>query len=161
MRLVEEVEAFDAYEAAILLGSLARGEADEFSDIDLLLLVRDGRFDEAWRRRHRLSGDALYVWDERPEQIEIAKHAFLTRDFVLVECPHTTSAGGHRLADPFVVIAGDPDAAQRLPRRPPIQREELQAYVDQRDAEGRSNRVQRRYDDLVSALRNESNAAKR
>jgi hypothetical protein len=34
-----------------------------------------------------------------------------------------------------------------------ISREELQQYVNERDAAGTSNEVQRRYDDLVRALR--------
>ena len=152
--LAEEVERCDAYEAAILLGSLARGEGDEVSDVDLLLVVRDGSWEEAWSRRSRLSAGALYVWDERPEpDREMAKHAWLTRDFVLVECPHTTRAGAHVLADPFVVVAGDPAAAEALPRRPPIPRQELQEHVDRRVAEGTANEVQQRYDDLARALR--------
>jgi predicted nucleotidyltransferase len=154
VELVERIEASDVYEAGILVGSLARGEADDFSDIDFLVLIRDDRWEEAWSRRDRLSAEALYVWDEPPEDgREIAKRGWLTRDFVLVECPHSTRAGGHRLADPFAVIAGDPKAAYALPRRPPIAREELQAYVDQLDREGKGNDVQRRYDDLVRALR--------
>jgi nucleotidyltransferase-like protein len=87
------------------LGSLARGEADEFSDIDLLLTIRDGDWERAWSRRHTLSAGALYVWDEEETGRELGKHGWLTRDFVLVECPHTTRAGAHRLAEPFVVIA--------------------------------------------------------
>src|SRR6266568_1997005 len=84
--------------------------SDEFSDVDLLLVVRDDCWQQAWAKRHRLSSNALYVWDELAPGRELAKHAWLTRDFVLVECPHTTRAGGHRLADPFVVIAGNPAA---------------------------------------------------
>jgi hypothetical protein len=160
VQLVERIEASDMYEAAILLGSLARGEADEFSDIDLLVLIRDGGWEEAWSRRGDLSADALYVWDEPPEGgRELAKRGWLTRDFVLIECPHSTRAGGHRLADPFAVIAGDPKAAHALPRRPPIARAELQAYVDQIDAEGKGDPVQRRYEELVRALRRNRSTA--
>ena len=155
--LVERVERVDVYEAAILVGSFARGEADEFSDVDLLVVVRDGRWDDAWSRRGELSAGALYAWDDRPEpERELAKHGWLTRDFVLVECPHTTRTGAHVLADPFVVVAGDPEAADALPRRSPIARAELQEYVDQRVAAGTANDVQQRYDDLVRALRRES-----
>jgi predicted nucleotidyltransferase len=151
--LIRRVDESDDYEAAVLLGSLARGEGDEFSDIDLLLVVRDDCWQQAWAKRHRLSSNALYVWDELAPGRELAKHAWLTRDFVLVECPHTTRAGGHRLADPFVVIAGNPAATNMLPRRSVISGEELQQHVDERDAAGTSNEVQRRYDDLVRALR--------
>jgi len=84
--MIRRVEASDDYEAAVLLGSLARGEGDEFSDVDLLLVVRDDCWQQAWAKRHRLSSNALYVWDELAPGRELAKHAWLTRDFVFVEC---------------------------------------------------------------------------
>ncbi len=46
-------------------------------------------------RRYLLSDNALYSWDEVEPGRELAKHAWLTRDFVPVEwresriCPYT------------------------------------------------------------------------
>lgn len=150
--LVARLSSNSAYDAALLLGSLARGEGDDYSDIDLMLVVGDGRWDDAWPHRRELSGDALYAWDEF-EATEKTKHAWLTREFVMVECSFTTTLGAHPLADPFVVIAGDPAAADRLPRLPPFTRERLQEIVDDLARQGKTNHVQGRYGDLVAALR--------
>src|SRR2546423_3983830 len=91
VELVRKLEANGAFEAAILLGSLARGGGDAMSDIDLLTVVREGRFDEAWSRREHFSAGALYRWDtvEEPGR-QVAKHGWLSAEFVLVELPTTT-----------------------------------------------------------------------
>jgi hypothetical protein len=152
-KVIEQACASDVFGAGFLLGSLARGEGDDYSDIDLMLLVRDGCWDDAWSHRLAFSGDALYRWDETEPSIEKAKHAWLTRDFVLVECTFTTATGAHPLADPFVVVKGDESDATRLPRLPPFTRERLQEIVDDLAAKGKANEVQSRYGDLVAALR--------
>jgi predicted nucleotidyltransferase len=151
--LIGRLEADGAFEAAILLGSLARGESDAMSDVDLLVVVRDGLFEDAWSRRETFSTGALYRWDETEPGREVAKHAWLSAGFVLVELPMTTRAGGNALADPFVVIWGDPAVAEELPRIPPITRAELQEYVDAKLAAGTQDPVQSAWDELAAAVR--------
>lgn len=53
-------------------------------------------------------------------------------------------AGAARLADPFRVVAGPADAAELLPRCPPVRREEMGANV---------HPVERAYEALKEALR--------
>ena len=38
----------------VLLGSFARGEADDLSDVDFIVFAADGDFEKAWARRHFL-----------------------------------------------------------------------------------------------------------
>jgi hypothetical protein len=77
---------------------------------------------------------------------EVAKHAWLTEDLIKVECPVTTVLGGHRLAEPYVVVAGDPSAAKSLPRMA-SRREQIPSAVGQVDE------IELRYGALKTALR--------
>jgi len=114
-------------DAVLLVGSLAADTADALSDVDLLVVVRDGRFDEAWAERAVLqSEDALFAWDQRDDpNREIGAHRWLSGDVVLVEALFGTPSSGMRLAPPWSVLAGAPDAAARLIPRPPIERTEM------------------------------------
>jgi predicted nucleotidyltransferase len=144
-RLVADVEV-GPLGAAILLGSLARGGGDSLSDIDLLLVARDGQFDRAWAMRHTWSRGALYTWDRMEPGREVAKHAWLTEDLIKVECPVTTVLGGHRLAEPYAVVAGDPSAAKSLPR--------MGSRIEQTpSAVGQVDEIELRYGALKTALR--------
>ncbi len=154
-RLVERIEATADLEAAFLLGSLARGDADDLSDVDAFVIVREGRFDAAWSERHALRGDeALAAWDDvDPERPEIGAHKWITRDLVLVEVVLATTSSGIRLADPFAVVAGDAAVAERVGRRPPITRADLRAFADKRVATGHAHEIESAYESLVNAVR--------
>lgn len=114
-------------DALLVVGSLAADAADALSDIDLLVIVRDGQFEQAWDDRGSLRvGDVLYAWDQRsPEAAEVGAHRWLTNDLVLVEALIATPSSGVRLAEPWRLLAGDRDASSRLIRRPPIDRREM------------------------------------
>jgi predicted nucleotidyltransferase len=155
-RLAARVETSPALEALLLIGSLARDEGDELSDVDAIVVVAEGRFDEAWAARHELDGgEALVAWDDlergRPE---IGGRKWLTRDIVLVECLLATPSSGVRLADPFRLVVGDPTVPELLARRPPIERSELEAYVADREVEGRGfHEIEHAYAALTGAVR--------
>lgn len=102
-----------------LVGSFARGAADSLSDVDYMVVVADGRFDEAWEHRHELHLREFTCWDyPRPDQREVAAHRWLTDDLVLFD-GLIAAPGGARLADPFVVVVGDPSLAERFHRFDP------------------------------------------
>jgi len=114
--------------AAILVGSFAAGTADTLSDIDLILLAPDGGFEPAWARRHDLHPHGvLAVWDERrADPTEVAAHNWVTDDVVMVETLFATPSSGFRLAEPYVVLAGQLPA--EVPHRPPIARSEMTGW---------------------------------
>ncbi len=145
-RLVSNLEEEEPLVAAILLGSLARGDGDPLSDIDLLVVVRDGQFEKAWEMRHTLSRGALYAWDRVEPGREVAKHAWLTVDLIKVECPITTVLGGHRLGDPYVVVAGNRSAADSL-----LRMDSETEHVP--PAAGQVDEIELRYGALKTALR--------
>lgn len=111
----------------LLLGSFAAGTADALSDLDLLLVVQDGGFDRVWKRRTGLHRDALLAWDHLAGDRPVGAHRWLTSGLVLVECLIAEPASGVRLAEPFVRLSGPPDLPDRLVRREPIQRTEVDA----------------------------------
>jgi predicted nucleotidyltransferase len=155
-RLVHRIEAAPAVEGALLVGSLARGEADDLSDVDLIVVVAERRFDEAWAARGELEGgEALVAWDDSdPDRPEIGARKWLTRDVVLVECLLATRSSGVRLAEPFRVLVGNPGLPHGVARRPPIERPELDAYVTEREATGRPfHAVEHAYAALTRAVR--------
>jgi predicted nucleotidyltransferase len=154
-RLADCIHETPELVAGFLLGSLARGDADNLSDVDLIVIVQEGSFEAAWADRHTLeSDDALTAWDDPdPERPEIGAHKWITRDLVLVEIVLATASSGIRLADPFVVVAGDPEVADRVERRPPIAREDLRKFADMRVETGRANEIETRYEALVNAVR--------
>ena len=113
----------------LLLGSVAAGEGDALSDLDVVVVARSGRFPAAWERRERLrEGAPLVAWDhllsDRPD---CGLVVWLTSDLVLVEALITTP-GSARLAEgaPCVVVTGPPDLVARLPTRPRVRRAEMQ-----------------------------------
>ena len=50
----EKVSSIPDLDGLLLLGSFAAGRADQISDVDLVAVVAEGRFDEAWARRREL-----------------------------------------------------------------------------------------------------------
>jgi hypothetical protein len=117
--LAERVSTSPLLAGLLLLGSFARGNADWLSDVDFIVVVESGRFEEAWDRRHDLHGERDICWDyPRPGRREVAAHRWLTRDFVLFDGLIATIAGT-RIADPLVVLVGEPNLADRMDRFDP------------------------------------------
>ena len=157
-RLQRRIVAEDALEGALLLGSFATRSADTLSDVDVLVVVAEGRFDEAWAGRGRLEdGEAIAAWDDLdPDRAEIGGHKWLTDDLVLVECLLATPSSGVRLAEPYSVLAGAAALPDRLARRDPFTRTELQAYASTRAEAGRLHEIEAAYGRLVEAVRSEN-----
>ena len=117
--LAESVSGSPLLAGLLLLGSFARGDADWLSDVDFIVVVESGGFEEAWARRDDLHGDGVICWDyPRPGRREVAAHRWLTEDFVLFDGLIATVAGT-RIADPFVVLVGEPGLADRMGRFDP------------------------------------------
>ena len=136
------------------MGSLVGGRGDDLSDVDLLAVVHEGGFEDAWAARAELSEGALYVWDHvEAEDMEVKGHKWLTRDLVKVECLIATPSSPMRLAGPVVVVAGDASLPDRFTRREAIPREAIEAYAEESRAGGHVHEVEARYGDLKSALR--------
>jgi hypothetical protein len=155
---------------AMLIGSFAAGTADSLSDIDLFVVVKDGRFDEAWSRRRELGfEDDLFAWDIRDASMpEVGSHKFFTTGLVFVECLLATASSSARLADPCRVLVGPPGLPSRVKRRPPIDRSELTAkaetlrQVDELVTVAGANlgsAVDRAYMTLISLLRHAARSA--
>jgi hypothetical protein len=133
----------------IVIGSLASGQADGISDVDLLIGVHHHAFDQAWTNRARLRvTGAVRNWDHWLDEAGGAgTHKWLSADFVLVEALIAVPASGVRLAPPWRVLAGDPQLADRWPARPPISRDELRGGADT------LHPVEAAYDEFKARLR--------
>jgi predicted nucleotidyltransferase len=155
VELVVRIEARpELFDGAILMGSLVEGRGDDLSDIDLMAVVAEGRFADAWAARRELSEGALYAWDHvEGEDRKVAGHKWLTRDLIKVECLIATPSSGMRLAEPVAVVAGDPSLPDRFERRGPIAREALEAYAQDLRDSGRVHEVEARYGELKATLR--------
>jgi hypothetical protein len=114
-------------DALLVVGSLADDAADALSDIDLLVIVREGQFEQAWAERGLLRvTDTLCAWDQRlDERAEVAAHRWLTSALVLVDALIATPSSGVRLAEPWELVVGEPAVPTRLTHRPPIERSEM------------------------------------
>jgi hypothetical protein len=154
-RLVQRIEASSALAGAFVIGSLARGEGDELSDVDLFVVVADGRFDEAWAARAALEGgEAIVAWDQlEAGRANVGGRKWLTRDLVLVECLLTTPSSGAKLAEPHRLLTGPLDLAERVPRTPPIPREEPDEYAQVQREAGLTHPIQTAYGGLTRAVR--------
>lgn len=114
--------ALAATRALILVGSGARDEVDELSDLDLLLVAAPSAFADVWGQRQTVSGNALWSADSlqsRPEGPGV--HKWLTPELVFVELL-VGEPGQFRLAEPFRLLWGGDAALADLPRRGPIDR---------------------------------------
>lgn len=105
----------------VLLGSFARGEADDLSDVDFTVFAQEGAFEAAWDERHRLHASDAACWDypRPPGDRDVAGHRWLTKDFVLFDGLIATPSGT-RLADPLHVLVGGEALAQQIVKRDPI-----------------------------------------
>jgi predicted nucleotidyltransferase len=154
VHVADRVAESPALDGLLLIGSFVSGGADDLSDVDLIVVVAEGRFEEAWQERVSLqTPDVLVAWDWPPDGRDAAGHKWLTRELVLVECALWTPSSGVRLADPFAVLVGEASLGDRFARRSEISREELEEFAQERKDDGTMPEVERRYGELVRAAR--------
>jgi hypothetical protein len=154
--VAERVEESDLFDALIVIGSFARVQADEASDLDLMIAVVEGRFDEAWKRRIQLqTPDSLVAWDFRPEpETSMGTRKFLTREIVKVELAMSDPREARAvLAEPCHVIVGDDSVTERYAMSDPIPSEVLAEYAQRLRDEGHIPEVETRYSELMNAIR--------
>jgi hypothetical protein len=134
----------------VLLGSFARGEADDLSDVDFAVYAVEGEFEAAWEQRHRLHPADASCWDypRPPGDRDVAGHRWLTTDFVLFDGLIATPSGA-RLADPMHVLLGDDSLTRQIVKREPITPEERH----QRKDEITLHEIEELYGQLKLALR--------
>ena len=152
----EKVSSIPDLDGLLLLGSFAAGRADQISEVDLVAVVAEGRFDEAWARRRELeTAGTLYEWDVRIEPDgDAASHKWITQDIVKVECGFADAArSAMQLAEPYAVLVGDASVATRFPPLEPIPPEVLEAYAQELRDKGMVPEVETVYGDLRRALR--------
>lgn len=149
---VARAEASQGVASLLVVGSFASESADAVSDLDLIMLVADGGFDEAWHNRRELSTGALYRWDVGPRGRGGA-HKWLTDDLVLVECL-IGEPGAIRVAEPWIQVAGI-HVAERIVPRDPISRAEV------RSGDFATDNVERLYDALKLWVRGDQREARK
>jgi predicted nucleotidyltransferase len=153
-RAVERVESQpEAFAGALLIGSLARGEGDALSDVDLIAITHEDGWQRAWERRTRLSEGALVTFDRFEEgKNGVAGHSWLTPSLVKVECL-VALPGSTRLAGQAVVIAGDDQLLEAFEKRQPFTRQEIDDYASDLRETGALSDIERAYGDLIQLLR--------
>jgi predicted nucleotidyltransferase len=156
VRTVERVQSQpDLYAGAFLLGSLARGEGDAISDVDLVAVTNAGRWQEAWDARDVLSAAALVTFDRSEGRPGVAGHSWLTPSLVKVECL-IAEAGCIRLAGDVVLLLGDHDLPDAFERVPPFRRDEVDAYAAELRETNAISEIERAYGDLIALLRRQT-----
>jgi Nucleotidyltransferase domain len=151
-----KVAAAPALDGLILIGSLARGTADEASDLDLIVAVGEGRIEEAWDQRTSLvPPDALAAWDDPRSDMgrAVVGRRFLSRDVVKVELTMAMPSSSFRLADPFVVAVGEDAVANRFDRAEPISPQVQKDYEHELREKGMVPEIELHYSDLMRAIR--------
>lgn len=145
-----EAAASPPFLGVVLLGSFARGAADDLSDVDFTVFAAEGEFGAAWEHRHRLHPPDASCWDypRPPGRRDVAGHRWFTSDFVLFDGLIATPSGT-RLADPMHVLVGDDALARQIVRRPPI----TAAEEHERKDEIVLHEVEQLYGQLKLALR--------
>jgi hypothetical protein len=139
---------------ALLIGSLARGEGDAISDVDLVAVARPGRWSDAWDRRSVLSAGALVTFDRSEGKAGIAGHSWITPSLVKVECL-ITEPGRTRIAGTVVVVMGEDNLLDGFERSLPFTSDEMDDYAaDLREANAISD-IECAYGDLIALLRRE------
>src|SRR3954447_9196557 len=133
VQTMQRVEARpDLFSGVLLVGSLARGEGDAISDLDMIAVACAGKWQAAWDARHLLSSGALVTFDRAGDRPGVAAHNWLTPALAKVECVIAEPVeGGMRLYGDPVVLHGAPDVADRFERKPPLTRQEVDAYSDE------------------------------
>jgi hypothetical protein len=152
----ETAATIPGLDGLLLLGSFSSGRADQISDVDLVAVVADGKFDEAWDQRHNFeTPGTLYRWDVRIESDgDAASHKWITQDVIKVECGFAdASRSAMQLAEPYAVLVGDESVATRFPPLEPIPDDVLEAYVQHLRDQGMVPEVETCYGELRRALR--------
>jgi hypothetical protein len=150
------VAGSDLFDALIIVGSFAKNKADGASDLDLMIPVRSGGFQEAWDARATLQPPGtLYAWDvQPPSEVEWAARKFITSDIVKVEIGITDPDGsGARIAAPFVVLEGDSSSADRYRHVPAPTASDLEEAARQLKEVQLVPEVEQHYGALMAALR--------
>lgn len=123
--VLDGAQQLPGFRGAVLVGSLAKGEEDWLSDIDLLVFIEQGRFAEAWANRRALrSRFVLLCWDGVGSAHGPRGHKWITPGLAMVDCLLGEPAQV-RVADPFLQLAGSSDLLNELRRREPIERREM------------------------------------
>ena len=154
---LQRVEAHpDIFDGVLLLGSLARGEGDAISDVDMIAVTRPGKWQAGWEARHLLSAGALVTFDRPGDRPGVAAHNWLTPDLAKVECLIAEPLeGGLRLYGDPVVLHGAHDLPHKFERKPPLTRLEIEAYSDELREQNAIPDIERAYGDLIRLLRRE------
>jgi hypothetical protein len=152
----EQAAEMPELDGLMLLGSFASGRADEVSDVDLVAVAAEGRFEDAWARRRELETEGtLFWWDVHvAADGDAGSHKWITRDIVKVECGIVDARHSNmQLAEPYSVIVGHPSIAERFPPLEPIPPDVLEAYAQELREQGLVPEVETRYGELRTALR--------
>lgn len=144
--LLKLAETQPYLQGVLLIGSLASGNADHMSDLDVVLVAAEGEFSTAWNAREKFHGSDVFAsWDSlEPGGVAAGTHKWLTKDLVLVECV-IAEPKHFRLAEPYLVAVGRAEVAHIFPPRAPVQRSEM--------TEAGLHPVEVAYDRLKSAIR--------
>jgi hypothetical protein len=154
LRRVESLP--DVFEGVLLLGSLARGEGDAISDVDMIAVTRAGKWQAGWEARQLLSSGALVTFDRPGDRPGVAAHNWLTPALAKVECLIAEPVeGGMRLYGDPVVLHGPHDLPAKFERKPPLTRQEIETYSDELREQNAIPDVERAYGDLIRLLRHE------
>jgi len=155
VQTLERIEARpEVFSGVLLLGSLSRGEGDALSDLDLIAVTRAGKWPNGWEARHLLSAGALVSFDRPGDRPGVAAHNWLTPALAKVECLIAEPLEGElRLYGDPVVIHGTQDLPDKFERKPPLAREEIDAYVAELREQNTIPDIERAYGDLIRLLR--------
>lgn len=152
---VARIESYrELYAGVLLIGSLARGEGDAISDVDLVAVTHSDRWEEAWEKRRVLSAGALFRFDRSEGRPGVAGHSWLSPALVRLECL-ITRPGCTRLAGDVVLLVGEHGLVDEFERIPPFTREEIDEYAADLRKTNAIPEVARAYDELIDLLRRE------
>lgn len=157
LRVMQRVEERpEVFEGVLLLGSLARGEGDAISDLDLIAVTGAGRWQAGWEARHQLSSGALVTFDRPGDRPAVAAHNWLTPALAKVECVIAEPVeGGMRLYGDPIVLFGPYGLPDKFERKPPLTRQEIEDYSDELREQNAIPEIERAYGDLIRLLRRE------
>jgi len=146
----------DIFDGVLLTGSLARGEGDAISDLDMIAVAGAGKWQAGWEARHALSSGALVTFDRPGDRPAVAAHNWLTSALTKVECLIAEPVeGGMRLYGEPVVVHGANDLPDKFERRPPLTPQEIEDYSNELREQNAIVEIERAYGDLIRLLRRE------
>jgi len=146
----------DIFDGVLLTGSLARGEGDAISDLDMIAVTGAGKWQAGWEARHALSSRALVTFDRPGDRPAVAAHNWLTPALTKVECLIAEPVeGGLRLYGDPVVLQGANDLPDKFERKPPLTRQQIKDYSNALREQNAIPEIERAYGDLIRLLRRE------